>query len=335
MGIENLTLLVQRFVSAKSEWIKTSKDFGFIILGAAIISPLVSKLPFVGWDWYFFFTNHSPTNNLLTTTNPYPPFTHLLLSSITWMDWKSSQTILNAITLMTLALFTWKFQKSYLAIILAIFNPIVYILFWVGHPDGLVLLGIMTGFIPLIIIKPQIALWSVLSSKRLIFWTILFIISSFLIWGFWPMNAVVFAKDILLNRQVLYYKEATYGWGVLGWPVFLIGVLMLAGAGQNKMRLIAAGSMLSPYVMPYHMVLLLPVLGEIKGTKKILVWASIWFLFLATGLKGPYKYLNLVFPILAYFLSQSPAEYINNAKQVYSTIKHWTLKIIYERKGNE
>ncbi|MCD6400648.1 MAG: hypothetical protein J7L73_01850, partial [Anaerolineales bacterium] len=49
---------------------------------------------------------------------------------------------------------------------------------------------------------------------------------------------------------------------------------------------------------------------------------STWFLILAFDLPSPAIYLNFVFPIAAYWLTQSPKDYLDNVTNLFDTIKH-------------
>ncbi len=293
---------------------------GMAVLGAVLLLPLTRILPFLGWDWYFYFNNHNPALNLAAADSAYPPFTGWFIGLLTWLDWRTSLAVLVGLTLLAVALGTWQSGGRYGSIALALLTPPLWMLLWVGHPDGLALLGVVSGFVPLTLIKPQIAVWSLLSSRRLLAAAAVFGLLTLLIWPGWPLRWLSFARGVIAYREVLYYNEATFGWGVMGWPIALLGALLLAGAGTDAYRLMAAGCLLSPYLMPYHLAVLAPLIGRARGARKLVVWASAWLVLIGTGVRGPAKYLNLLFPLLAYAFSLTPAEYRQNLRNLYNTL---------------
>ena len=76
------------------------------------------------------------------------------------------------------------------------------------------------------------------------------------------------------------------------------GVLLLSITDRDPWRLMAAGSFISPYVMPYHYYLLLPALGRVSGPRRIVLWLAFFLPLLATGFRTPAsKYLCLLLPL--------------------------------------
>ncbi len=257
------------------------KTHAMILLGGILLAPLVGQLPMLGWDWFFVYYGHNPDASRM-----YPPFARLFIKLFTWMDWRQSLGLLNALTLMTLAVATWQQGRRYSSILLALLTPPVVFLLWIGHADALVLLGALTGIIPLALIKPNITFWSLLRSRAYIAWTAIFIVATLILWPSWP------ARMLMASLT----HEAAFGWIVTGWPVALLGLVLLLGAGNDPYRLMASGALVSPYLMPYHMAVLVPVIGKVHGYRRLLIWGSTWLLVLGVGIGGWAKYLNLVFP---------------------------------------
>ncbi len=267
-----------------------------------MLSPIVGRLPMLGWDWFYFFNRHNPGFNILSPTSAYPPYTAILLSALTWMDWRISLSILHSLTLLTIAVATWQDGGRCGSILLALLTPPLWFLLWVGQPDGLGLLGLITGVIPLALIKPQLTIFSLMSKKILLAWAAIFLMVSLLVWPLWPVKLNLASFD----------HPAAFGWGVTGWPILVLGLILLAGAGNHRYRLMAAGFLTSPFLMPYNFAVLVPAIGEVQGYRKILLWASAWLMVLGVGLSGPAKYLNLVFPLSAYWLTHSLNDYFTN-----------------------
>jgi hypothetical protein len=297
------------------------KDFCFILIGGLLLSPLVGKLPMLGIDWYLFFTSHDPYFNI-TTANAYPPFTKYFIILLTNLNWRISLGLINSLVLVSIALLTYKGQKKFLPIILALVNFPVFTLFWAGQIDGLTLLGIASGFIPLILIKPQVAIWSVFQNKRWFLWTVFLIIISLIIWPLWP------EKNL---GSAIYVQPLEFGWYIMGWPIALLGILLLIGAGNDPFRLMAAGCLVSPYLMPYHMAILVPIIGRAKGYRPFFIWAASWLMLLAIGLGGYYRYLNFVFPLTGYWLTQNFYDYWVNVKNLWQQISKPFSKIYSAR----
>jgi len=195
-------------------------------------------------------------------------------------------------------------------VVLALATPPIWFLLWIGHPDALALLGLLTGFIPLALIKPQLTIWSLLRTRALACWTVVFLLLSLALWPWWPLSL----------RHATFTHPAVFGWTVTGWPIALIGIAMLAGAGSDPYRLMAAGCLLTPYLMPYNLALLLPAIGSSRGDRRIVLWATTWLLVLGVGLGGRARYLNLVFPIAAYCLTHSISGYRRNLAQAVHAI---------------
>lgn len=304
--LAEMSSLVIPLIPDKALLQERCKLFALIVLGGAVLSPLVGRLPMLGWDWFFFFNENNLSYNIASPSSAYPPFAKFFLSLLTWMEWRQSLALLNSITLVTIAVATWQCGGRYGSIGLALLTPPLYFLLWIGHPDGLVLLGVVTGFIPLVLIKPQVAGWSLLKNRASVFWTTVLLVVSLVIWGLWPLN--------MLKAPMAH--PAAFGWAVTGWPIAVLGFVLLIGAGTDIYRLMAAGCLLSPHLIPYHLAVLVPAIGKVRGYCQILMWASSFLLILGLGLGGWAKYLNFVFPIAVYCFTHTFAEYKANVKAI-------------------
>jgi len=275
--------------------IDSLKLFGLIFAGGIILLPLMSKLPLLGWDWYFFFNANHPVDNIYSYYSPFLPYTKYFIELLTWMNWRTSLALLGGLTFTAIALGTWRNGGRYGSILLAILTPLPLFTMWVGHPDGLALIGLLTGFIPLALIKPQITFWAFLRTKATTFWLIVCLGATMLIWPYW--FAVAFG--------IRWDHSAATGWQALGWPLLIIGLVLILGAGNDPWRLMSAGCFITPDLMPYHMVVLLPAIGRVRGRSKAIVWLAAWGVFLGLGLGGNYRFLNLLFPLSIYLSLQT------------------------------
>lgn len=304
---------LRSLIPAWKDIISSIKLFLCIILGAIILLPLTSRLPVVGWDWYFFFTAHHPVNNINNPLSPFFPYTKYLLAPLMWLPWRDSLALLSGITYLSIATGVYQSGGKYGSILLALLNPIPIFALWVGHPEGLALLGMLTNFTPLAFIKPQLTFWSFLRNKVLAFWAFFTIGLVLIIWPGWLQTAT----------GMTWNHDGSFGWQALGWPLLLVGIFLLIGAGNDPWRLIAAGCFITPDVMPYHMVALLPAIGRVKGGWKIVVWLSTWLLFVGVGLGGNFRFINLLFPLSVYFALQTPIGYLNNIRAILISIKKY------------
>jgi len=274
-----------------------------------LLFPLTSRLPLLGWDWYFFFSAHHPVDNIFSPYSPFLPYTKYIIGLLTWMDWRHSLALLGSFTFTAIALGTWRNGGRYGSVLLALLTPIPLFVLWVGHPDGLALIGLLTGFIPLALIKPQITFWAFLRSKATIFWLMLVMGATVLIWPSWL--GVAFG--------IRWNHSAATGWQAIGgWPLLLVGIGLILGAGNDPWRLMTAGCLITPDLMPYHLIVLLPGIGRVKGRAKIIVWMAAWMVILGVGLGGYYRFLNLLLPLAIYFSLQTVDEYRKNLRYLLS-----------------
>lgn len=308
----------------KQQVFNSIKLFLMITVGAILLFPLVSQLPMLGHDWYFFFYQNDPNYNLISAKSAYPPWDRYIISLFTWMNWRSSLAFLHSLTITSIAIGTWQQKGRYGSILLALLSPPLWILLWIGHPDGLVIFGLVTGLIPIALIKPQLSIWAYLSNRIALLWVSAFLILTLIAWPLWPLRML----------QATFYHEAAFGWAEMGWPIFAVGLVLLLMAGNQPYRLIAAGFLVTPYLMPYNLPVLLPIIGQAKGWRKMALWATTWLVPLGIGGMGHWKYLSLVFPVTAYLLTGSLSGYWNNIRkltilfqpEIYLDLLQWAQK---------
>jgi hypothetical protein len=279
--------------------------------GGLLLAPLAYRLPMLGHDWYFLFSRDLSGWIGQPGVSHFLPYTRYLFQVFSWMPWRTSFAVVTGITLMTLALAAWQAGGRYGSILLALFNAPVLMLLWVGQPEGLALLGVITGIIPLTMLKPQVAVWSVLQNRRLFSWTVLFGLLVLALWPHWP------GQVLEIFRNVVTVHEANFGWPVLGWPVAALGIIFLLGAGRDPWLLMAAGCLVSPDLMPYHLAVLAPLIGRTQGWRKLVLWAASWLLYLGVGLGGQARALNLLLPVLGYLFIQSRRNYLENLGRLF------------------
>jgi hypothetical protein len=220
---------------------------------------------------------------------------------------------MNSLMLMTVAVATAREARRFSlasrlgAVAMATTAPTLLMLLWQGNVDGLVLLGLVAlpPGVVLALIKPTIAGWALLARRQWTLWAIGFGLVSLVIWGWWPGSLMHAFDGRFLHPMAM-------GWHNLGWPVALMGLILLAFTNADPMRLMAAGSFLAPYVMPNHYLLFLPALGRVSGWQRWVLWGWAWVVGLVPGFTGITRYLALGFPLAVWFLlkekeSKAPA----------------------------
>jgi hypothetical protein len=266
------------------------------IIGGLILWPLALKLPVLGYDWYIYFHSRKFIGG-------YPPWTEQILAPFIAMPWRLGYGLVCSITLVTIAIATAREGRQFSLIsklgaaLLALITPPVFMLLWEGNIDGLVLFGLVSlplG-VPLVMLKPTIAGWAVLARKRWFLWSIGFGIFTLIAWRLWPLQMIgIFSTD--------YLHPMAMGWHNLGWPIGVIGIVMLIFSNADPYRLMAAGSFVAPYIMPYHFLVLLPALGRVSGWKRWLMWGWAWSLFLVPAFEGNTRYIAMGFPLVVWWL---------------------------------
>ena len=278
-----------------------------VIVGALLLWPLVGRLPMAGFDWHFFFRagGNDLNFNVWSPSSPYPPFTAYMLWPLTSIEpWRAGLGLLNALTLMTVVMGTWTVGGRWGSIVLSCLSLPLWFSLWIGHPDSLALLGVLTGIVPLALLKPQLAIWPLLSERRKIISVVAWLLLSFAVWGLW------FTR---FGRMMSPNQPTNVGWRTLGWPLIAVGLALIAGADKkNVYHWIAAGVFLTPYTQTYQWIILVPAIGAAVGWRKVALWALSWIIFVGVGLAGPWQYLNLLYPLAVFCLTISWGEYKAN-----------------------
>lgn len=271
---------------------------GITLVGGALLAPLLYFAPLVGWDWYTVYFKHS---ELLFW---YPPWTSLLTNPLTLaLPWRVGLALSNGLTVSALAIATLRESRmqsrwGYVGAVMAVFTPAVFVLLWAGQVDGWALLGylLLPWGVPLLLIKPTIGAFVLLARKQWFLAGLAFAAATLLLWPEWPLRAV--SIHVVGN----YPHVATMGWYKLGWPIAVVGlVLMLFTNRRDPLHLMAAGTFLMPYVFPYHLVLIFPVLGRLRSVSQLLLWLSIWVSALPFMFGNAWALAGYVFPIAAWF----------------------------------
>jgi hypothetical protein len=272
-----------------------------ILIGGLLLTPLVYRLPLLGFDWHRLF--------YLGFLDQYPPWMIPLFAPFRLLDWRWSLALVNSLSLMAVAATTAAQSRRVVweglgAAALALLTPPLWYMLWDGQIDGLVLISllILPISLPLVLLRPQIIGWLLLSKRTWFIGLIAWVSLSFLVWGNWLTELLDKARGSIIHPTAI-------GWATLGWPILVLGLAMWLEALRrgDPWRLLAAGMVAAPYIQPYHTIILLPVLGRLKGYPRLIVWLLAWVVGLVPGLLGISRYLALLFPIaIWWFLKDEP-----------------------------
>lgn len=283
-----------------------------IIVGTVLYVVPLSRMGFLGMDWLVYFTVEQ-FGSIVQRPNPvYPPWViPVMLRPLTTLPPYVGLAILNAITLSTLTVLTFRYARhahpenrlpALTGVLLAILNPLPWMVFWLGQVDMLTLLGLvaMPFGMPLLLAKLNIGAWAVLGSRRDMLWAVGWGILSLLIWGLWPLTSLQYSVPADASNP----HPSLMGWQTMTPLILVVGLLLLLLSNRDPLRLIAAGMFISPYVMPYHFLVLLPALGRLTPFKQIVLWPLTIVLVFATAVDDKtIKLMAYGFPLLIWALT--------------------------------
>jgi len=173
-----------------------------------------------------------------------------------------------ALTILALVLRMWHYRARAWRIALALISlPTLWLLF-LGNVDGLVMVGLLllpVLGVPLVLVKPQVASFSLLANRRSIAATIAWILISIVLWGPWPLNFLGVGDAAW--REAWPQDITLYPWGAL------LALPLLWWSRGDEDMLMAAGSLMTPHLFPYHFYVLMPALGRMNIFWALLSWA--------------------------------------------------------------
>lgn len=214
-----------------------------------------------GYDWAVDFSK----GNFPSFWTPWTP----VISSL--LNWP----LIFAITVFSVTYRTYKYNRSPIAIALAILSlPTMWVLF-LSNLDGLVLAGLLLlpWGAPLALMKPQLAAFAFLARKESLIAAVIWLLISLTIWGLWPMN---FSTILSPEWRVTWANDIS----LFPWGLIIAFPLMWLSRGDEDL-LMAAGSFATPHLFPYHFILVMPALGRMKPGWMIVSWLISWTPLLA------------------------------------------------------
>jgi hypothetical protein len=267
-----------------------------ILVGTIVLTPLLMRLSNLGWEWYHF--------DLGTWNATYPPWLPITIAPLTVWDWRTGLAMLTSLLLMSSAVGAAREAKTrgrasmLVAALLAVSCVQVFMLMWLGNAVTVVFFGVIAlpWGIPFASIQPHISSFAILARRRWTLLAIAFLAASFVIWGWWP-------PMVMDSMGGAYEHPIVMGWTVLGWPILLVGLVMLIFTNADPLRLMAVGVFLTPYLMPVHTILLVPAVGRARGPARLIIWAAAWTT-LFPEMFGPQlwsKYVAMLFPLAVWW----------------------------------
>lgn len=155
--------------------------------------------------------------------------------------------------------------------------------------------------IPWATVQPHLAPWALLARRSWTLWGLGFLTLTLIVWGPWPIQ-------ILTNVEGSLGQPIAMGWINLGWPILLVGLVLLPFTNADPLRLIAAGAFVAPYLMAVHLVLLLPAIGRVTGWRRVVLWLSAWLTLLpAMFYSDAAKLAAMIFPLAVWWLLRPAA----------------------------
>ncbi len=278
-----------------------------IAAGTALCAVLVYPAPLVGHDWMVYFAPEAVWSH-------YPPWVTPILHPLAILPPRVGLAIMNGLTLAAVAILSYHYGRrsfpetrstAILGLIFALVNPLPWMLLWLGQIDVMVMIGTasLPFGIPLLFAKPNIGPWAALGSRRSILWMVALMIISVLIWPDWLPNLFTHVFEGRIPHPI------AMGWSTTHPLVGVLGVFLLMVTNRDPLRLMVAGTLISPYMMPYHYYLLLPALGRARGYAQLGIWLASWLMLGVIGFMAwlPIKFIALIFPLLIWLLlSPSP-----------------------------
>lgn len=203
-----------------------------------------------------------------------------------WMPWTEpilavlSLPSLFALTLIGVGVRTRRCGPSPIALALALVSlPTLWVLF-LGNLDGLAVLGLvlLPWAVPLVLLKPQVASFALLSRPNRMVAAAVWLAVSLLLWGPWPLQ---WSELMEPGWRAEWVQDISlFPWGLL------VALPLLWFSRGDDDLLMAAGSLGTPHLFPYHFIVLMPALARMKPGWMVATWLISWTPLLANWL-GP------------------------------------------------
>lgn len=237
-------------------WSKKLLIFGAVTALAYLACFFYRPGGMIGFDWihYWSYNRAQPF---------YPP----------WAAWLPPFTNWNLFIGLTIGGFSLLVLSRSRHILSALFSFFCLPFLWIvliGQIDGIVASGLIALplTIPIALIKPQITLFALLSRRSWLLWTGLFLLASFLIFGFWPAAMLSVETTQSLSRA-----EQNIGLG--GWWTLLALIGLWLSRGDMDMMMLS-GAVAVPYLIPYHLFPTVPAVSRLRPWAALVAALTSW-----------------------------------------------------------
>lgn len=185
-----------------------------------------------------------------------------------------------ALTISSMAARAYGYRRSAVGIALALVSlPTLWVLH-LGEVSGITVLGLLLlpWGVPLVLLKPQVAAFALLAKRKWFIAGCVWVLISLLIWGFWPLRLLVVQGS---EWKATYPQDITlFPWGLI------LALPLLWFSRRDEDLLMAAGSLATPHLFPYHFIVLMPALSRMRVRWALATWLVTWLPLLANWL-GP------------------------------------------------
>jgi hypothetical protein len=234
------------------------KKTGFYVVLFFILYGIGSLLP-EGFDWVMYFKEDR--------IHPiWTPWTINIIRVVVPLGYG----FVFALSVLGIGIRAHRYKKSPIPIAFAILSLPTLWVFFMGNLDGLVLFGMlfMPVGVPLVLMKPQVAAFALLARRDWFITAAIWGILSLLIWGFWPQNMLMVMTP---EWKIGWVQDITlFPWGLL------IGLPLLWFSKRDQDLLMAAGTLITPHLFPYHFIMLMPALARMRWYWMLITWAVSW-----------------------------------------------------------
>jgi hypothetical protein len=253
----------------KGQWYRLSKPWAiwlaFVLTFWLLLSFLPLDRPLLFYDWRYHLAD---TDLVPTYYTPWTRYVHYL-----------GLPGLISITLATFAVAVLVRARSRVSMFSAFLAVPLYWTLFLGHVDGLVLLGLetMPWLVPLALMKPHLTAWAIVARREWFFAAALFGLLSLVLWGPWPMD-VLTASDCDAPGACAPERHL----GLWGLPATAFLIWKMPRDDPDWWML--AGAFVTPRLFPYNLVVLMPAVARLPWPWALAVAVTSWLPFSANWL---------------------------------------------------